>query len=232
MGEAKTCRAAIRFPPTLTLPRQGGGESKWQVKQPMRVVELSQNPLVYTCRSYLLLGEWNRIDDVNTLIDPGVDNSVLAEIEALSTGFGKRAVERIILTHNHFDHAASATIFKRHFDAKVYAWCDGDEVDELLDDGQILKAGDSTLQVLHTPGHSSDSICLYCQEEKILFSGDTQLTIRSVGGAYPPEYLETLKRLAALRIDRVYSGHDWPLKNHVHETILQTLANVRKSRIE
>jgi len=197
----------------------------------MRVVELSQNPLVYTCRSYLLLGDWNRIDDINTLIDPGVDNSVLAEIEALSTGFGKRPVERIILTHNHFDHAASAATFKRHFGAKVYAWCEGEGVDELLYDGQILNVADNTLQVLHTPGHSSDSICLYCQEEKVLFSGDTQLMIRCVGGAYSSEYVETLRRLAALSIERVYSGHDQVVTSRVNETILQTLANVRNSKV-
>ena len=197
----------------------------------MRVIELSHNPLVYTCRSYLLLGEWNRIDDVNTLIDPGVDGSVLAEIETLSTGFGKNPVEQIILTHNHFDHAASAAMFKRHFGAKVYAWCEGYGVDELLYDGQMLNAGNSSLQVLHTPGHSSDSICLYCQEDKILFSGDTQLTIRSVGGAFTPEYVETLRRLAGLRIDKVYSGHDQVMSSRVQETILQTLANVRNSKI-
>lgn len=197
----------------------------------MRVVELSRNPLIYTCRSYLLLGEWNRIDDVNTLIDPGIDGSVLAEIEALSTGFGKNPVEQIILTHNHFDHAASAAIFKRHFGAKVYAWCDGEGVDELVYDGQTLNAGDSALQVLHTPGHSSDSICLYCQEKRMLFSGDTQLTIRSIGGAFTQEYVETLRRLAELPIDRVYSGHDQVMTSRISETILQTLANVRNSQI-
>jgi len=197
----------------------------------MRIVELSQNPLIYTCRSYLLLGDWNRIYDINTLIDPGTDSSVLAEIEALSTGFGKNPVEQIILTHNHFDHAASAAMFKWHFGAKVYAWCEGEGVDELLYDGQRLNAGDSSLQVLHTPGHSSDSICLYCQEQKWLFSGDVQLHIRQPGGVFTPEYVETLRRLASLDINRVYSGHDPALTLRVRETILQTLANVRNSRI-
>jgi len=139
----------------------------------MRIVELSQNRAIYTCRSYLLLGDWNRIEDVNTLIDPGTDDSVLTEIESLSTGFGKNRVERIILTHNHFDHAAGTVPLKKHFGARVYAWCEGDGVDELLYDGQILNAGDSNLQVFHTPGHSSDSICLYDQQHKVLFSGDT-----------------------------------------------------------
>ncbi|MCJ7602456.1 MAG: MBL fold metallo-hydrolase [Desulfobulbaceae bacterium] len=96
-------------------------------------------------------------------------------------------------------------------------------------DGQIVNAGDSSLQVMHTPGHSSDSICLYCQAEKALFTGDNQLTIRNAGGVFSPEYVETLRRLAALRIDKVYSGHDKPLTSHVRETILATLACVQKS---
>jgi len=47
----------------------------------MRVIELERSPGVYTCRSYLLLGEWNQLGDVNTLIDPGTDGFVLDQIE-------------------------------------------------------------------------------------------------------------------------------------------------------
>ena len=79
----------------------------------MRVVELLRAPSLYTCRSYLLLGDWNVLGDVNTLIDPGTDGSVIDQIETLSTGCGKVPVEQIILTHNHFDHAAGIEIFKK-----------------------------------------------------------------------------------------------------------------------
>lgn len=196
----------------------------------MKVLKLSQTPLVYTCRPYLLLGEWNRLEDVNTLIDPGTDGTVIEEIEKLATGCGKVPVAQIILTHNHFDHAAGVEKVKRHFGARVYAWCDGKGVDELLHDGQILKAGDDILQVLHTPGHSSDSICLYNLRHRILFSGDTQLRIRSIGEAFSPEYIETMQRLAGLRIDTIYSGHDEAITSCAHEMILQSLSNVRNSR--
>ena len=144
----------------------------------MRVIRLPHNLNIYTCNSYLLLGDWNVLGDVNTLIDPGTDGSVINEIETLSTGCGKVPVEQIILTHNHFDHAAGVEVFKRRYGARVYAWCEGKDVDGLLHDDQIIKVGDDQLQVIHTPGHSSDSICLYNRTQRILFSGDTQLRVR------------------------------------------------------
>lgn len=195
----------------------------------MRVVKLFQSSSIYTCRSYLLLGDWNVLGDINTLIDPGTDGSVIDQIETLSTGCGKVPVEQIILTHNHFDHAASAEIFKKRYGAKVFAWCEGKDVDELLYDGQIIKAGDDQLQVLHTPGHSSDSICLYNNTQRILFSGDTQLRIYTAGGVYTTEYEETLSRLSNLRIDTVYSGHDEPIESNANSIILNTLRNVKSS---
>lgn len=196
----------------------------------MRVVELSKSASIYTCRSYLLLGDWNQLDDLNTLIDPGTDGSVIGQIETLSTGCGKVPVEQVILTHNHFDHAAGAEIFKQRYGARVYAWSAGKDVDDLLRDGQIIKAGDDQLQVLHTPGHSSDSICLYNFTKKILFSGDTQLRMcTSSDELYAPEYIETLRRLSTLRIETIYSGHDEPIINNAEKIILETLQIVRHS---
>ncbi len=195
----------------------------------MRVIELNRAESIYTCRSYLVLGDWNVLGDVNTLIDPGTDGSVIDQIETLSTGCGKVPVEQIILTHNHFDHAAGVEIVKQRYGARVFAWNDGKEVDELLSDGHIIRAGDDMLKVLHTPGHSSDSICLYNYTHRILFSGDTQLRIRTAGGIFTPEYIETLRRLSTLRIETVYSGHDEPIRSNAERIILETLRNVRNS---
>jgi len=198
----------------------------------MRVIELSQAPSIYTCRSYLLLGDWNVLGDVNTLIDPGTDGSVIEQIETVSTGCGKVPVEQVILTHNHFDHAAGVEIIKKRYGARVYAWSNGKDVDELLRDGQLITAGDDQLQVLHTPGHSSDSICLYNTTQRILFSGDTQLLIRSSEGDFTPEYVETLRRLSTLRINTVYSGHDEPITINAEGIILDTLRIVRSGMVQ
>jgi glyoxylase-like metal-dependent hydrolase (beta-lactamase superfamily II) len=195
----------------------------------MRVIELAQKQSIYTCRSYLLLGDWNVLGDVNTLIDPGTDGSVIEQIENLSTGCGKVPVEQVILTHNHFDHAAGTEIFKQRYGARVYAWSDGKDVDELLRDGQLIKAGDDQLQVLHTPGHSSDSVCLYSNAHRILFSGDTQLRVHSSQGCFTSEYIESLRRLSTMRIGKIYSGHDEPIEGNAEEIIRETLRNARNS---
>ena len=197
----------------------------------MRVIQLQRNPATYTCRSYLLLGDWNQLDDLNTLIDPGTDDYVLNEIESLSTGFGKVAVEQVLLTHNHFDHAAAAGLFRERYGARIYGWAAGRDIDGQLYDGQFLRAGDDYLEVLHCPGHSSDSVAFYCQSQRLLFSGDTQLRIRTPGGKYTEDYVQTLLKLAGKQIEWVYPGHDEPFDEDVPGTILETLRNVRNSEI-
>ncbi len=197
----------------------------------MKIIPLKKNDTVYSCNSYLILGNWNHIEDVNTVIDPGTDDFILDEIEHLSTGLGKVAVEQIILTHNHFDHAGGILALKKRYGARVLAFINGPGVDELLRDGQFIKAGDEYFEVIHTPGHSSDSICLYAPSAQTLLSGDTQIRVRTAGDVYTPGYLDGLVKLAGRKIERIYSGHDEPLTIRARETILETLANVRKSRI-
>jgi len=198
----------------------------------MRVIQLARNPKNYTCRSYLILGEWNQLDAVNTLIDPGTDGYVLSEIEKIHTGCGKVAVEQVLLTHNHFDHAAAASLFRQKYGARVYGWVDGPGVDNLLKEGQLLKAGDDYLEVIHTPGHSSDSVAFYCQSQKLLFSGDTQLRIRTTGGKYTRDYVDTLLKLAQREIELIYPGHDEPFDKDVRSILLNTLQNVRNCEID
>ena len=110
----------------------------------------------------------------------------------------------------------------------MLAYIDGPGVDEILSEGQFIKAGDDVLEVLHTPGHSSDSICLYSPLEKALFSGDTQLRIMMPGDRFEPEYIQGIMKIACRDIQRIFPGHDEPLKSGCHELILQTLHNIQK----
>jgi glyoxylase-like metal-dependent hydrolase (beta-lactamase superfamily II) len=43
----------------------------------------------------------------------------------------------------------------------------------LLEDGQTITVGNAAFRVVHTPGHSPGSICLYCEEENVMITGDT-----------------------------------------------------------
>jgi glyoxylase-like metal-dependent hydrolase (beta-lactamase superfamily II) len=195
----------------------------------MRVKSLDKNPDIYTCNSYLILGEWNRLEDRNTLIDPGTDGSIIAQIDRVPTGCGKRPVEQIILTHCHFDHAGGVPLLKRRYGARVLAFADGPEVDELICDGQCLRVADGHLDVIHTPEHSSDSISLFHRESGSLFSGDTPLHIRGAEGSPSPESLLTLEKLAIRDIRLAYTGHSGAVCGALNEMVRECLCTLRRA---
>lgn len=197
----------------------------------MKIIQLSKRQGTYSCNSYLILGDWNRIEDVNTVIDPGVDGYIVEEIDSLSTGFGKVPVQQAILTHNHFDHGAGVPALKKAYGCRVLAFQDGPDVDETVRGGQFIKAGDDFLEVLHTPGHSSDSVCLYSPSLRALFSGDLPLRVRTPGGSFAAEYLAALQNLNRKKIDLIYSGHDEPLLSGGGALIAQTIRHVLASGV-
>ena len=86
----------------------------------MKVVLLNKNNTVYTSNAYLVLGNWNRLEDINTLIDVGADGSIISEIENVHSGVGKNKVDQIILTHNHFDHTKNLAAIKKQYNTKVW----------------------------------------------------------------------------------------------------------------
>jgi glyoxylase-like metal-dependent hydrolase (beta-lactamase superfamily II) len=197
----------------------------------MKIICLQANWAKYSCSSYMILGDWNRIEDVNTLIDAGVDGFVLKEIGRLSTGVGKRPVEQLVLTHGHFDHCSGAQAIKEKYACQIYGFSPQQPIDQLLQEGQTILCGDRNFTVIHTPGHSGDSICLYCAEEETLFSGDTQLFIKSPGGSYTEEFVNSLKKISNLRVAVVYPGHGEPIWGNVREMINNSLRNVLLSQI-
>ena len=44
---------------------------------------------------------------------------------------------------------------------------------QVLHEGDTFTVGTKTFEVIHTPGHTRGSVCFYCKEEKVLFTGDT-----------------------------------------------------------
>lgn len=141
-------------------------------------------------------------------------------------------LEMILLTHSHWDHIADVHELRERTDAPVYIHpldegnlidpgsdglslyfpIRGVDPDRSLKDGQILRLGQISMQVIHTPGHSPGSVCFYLKEQKVLFSGDT-LFKGAMGGLHlptaQPELMDkSLAKLAALPPDtRVIPGH-------------------------
>jgi hydroxyacylglutathione hydrolase len=124
------------------------------------------------------------------VIDPGDDIEQVLNI--LSEH--KLKVKQIVVTHAHIDHVGGAARLKRLTGAPILlnqndtallkmldtqaAWLgmappEKVQIDQPLADGDKVEAGKLSATVLHTPGHTEGSVCLYFQAEEKLIAGDT-----------------------------------------------------------
>jgi len=125
------------------------------------------------------------------VIDPGAEPEKI--IEMLDT-LGIDELKYIYLTHCHGDHFGGIVELKNKKGGKVLIHRDDSEglynkaisltyyigmddinleADSRLDDGDLIHLGDIEFKVIHTPGHTQGGTCLYCEKERLLFSGDT-----------------------------------------------------------
>ncbi|RLB19970.1 MAG: hypothetical protein DRG73_10995 [Deltaproteobacteria bacterium] len=144
---------------------------------------------------------------------------------------GKKKVEKVVLTHGHYDHVSLLPAIKDEFGPEVYAFHSFDGVSHALRDGQTLKLAERWFEVIHTPGHTSDSICLYCEQDAVLFSGDTSLIITTTDVSYQDGFISALERIARKNITAIYPGHGDPINFRVKQSIYASLDNVRKGKI-
>ncbi|MDG6256527.1 MAG: MBL fold metallo-hydrolase [Methanomicrobiaceae archaeon] len=164
-----------------------------------------------------------------------VSGSVLVDAGALPMVVEpyRDRIETILLTHCHFDHIAHAaeiahmchaeivihrndapglTDERRNLSLLFGARLPAIVPDRTLSDGDRI--GD--LEVIHTPGHTPGSVCLYDRDHAVLFSGDTVFAGGGFGRCDFPygsmQALRTsLERLGTLRVEELYPGHGEPV---------------------
>jgi glyoxylase-like metal-dependent hydrolase (beta-lactamase superfamily II) len=118
-------------------------------------------------------------DEEVIVIDPGRDaDSILDTV-------GDREVLAVICTHGHRSHVAAALEVAERDEAQVALhprdklfWHDAhpdDDAEIDMEDGGVFEVGDVRLEVIHSPGHTPGSVCLYCEDLDAVFSGDTLL---------------------------------------------------------
>jgi len=115
-------------------------------------------------------------DDEVIVIDPGADS--VAVLDAV----GDRQILAVICTHGHPRHCAAAVEVASRDEALTalhpgdrYAWrtVHGDTAPDIdIEDGGTFEVAGVALEVLHAPGHSRGSCCLYCEDLGVVFAGD------------------------------------------------------------
>ncbi|HEY3383357.1 MAG TPA: MBL fold metallo-hydrolase [Vicinamibacterales bacterium] len=177
----------------------------------MKVQALARNTRLYSSNVFLVTGDWNRLEDVNGLVDAGADPAVMTFLADAATGVGKRKLDIVVLTHRHFDHATMVPMLRKAYAPTIAAFGPGDDVDRALADGDVIRLGDEDFEVIQTPGHTEDSICLYGQRSGALFAGDTPLVHLSPDGDYESGYVNALRRIVEKPVKTIYFGHGDPL---------------------
>lgn len=204
----------------------------------MRVIPLHRDSNTdYSCICYWVLGDSNRAEDRNTLIDTGSASLAnigffMHEMAIMSKGIGKLAVEQIIVTHDHFDHAGGLPYMEKQFAPRTYSWRPLGAKHAEVRDGMALTVGDQDAVLVHTPGHSEDSICVFVPGPGVLFSGDTIFRITDSQGSYPRAYLASLERLAGLGIRSIYPGHGTPVTSEAESYIAACIHNVSHALVD
>lgn len=179
---------------------------------------------------------WDETKDC-IILDPGNNNAT--ENKKLSDFISQNNlnVKRLILTHAHIDHInGNKYVFdtygllpevhkddvyfieKHTASANMYGLTvvQSPMPKEFIKEGDIINFGNSTLQTLHTPGHSPGSISYYNLEDKFIIGGDV-LFYGSIGRSDLPmgdhdTLIKSIKeKLMPLGDDmKVYSGHGMP----------------------
>ena len=204
---------------------------------------LAPNPSHMTgpgTNTYLLGGEGTPV----TVVDPGPADD--AHLEALLRATGGQ-VGAIVVTHTHSDHSPGAAALAERTGAPVMGWGpmlrpgvehhdDAFRADRLLRDGDRLERDDHVLAVLHTPGHATNHLCFLLEDggQRLLLTGDhvmqgSTVVIAPLDGDMAT-YLAELRRVAALRPDRLLPGHGEVMDDPI--SVVRQLLEHRQQRHE
>ncbi len=156
-------------------------------------------------------------DEEVIVIDPGTDAGPVLE------AVGEREILAVICTHGHASHVAAAAEVADRDESPIalhprdlLQWRTakaGDDPEIDMEDGGIFEVADVALEVIHSPGHTPGSVCLYSEELKAVFAGDSLLATGPAphGGSFPdfPAQLSAIgEHLLTLdAATRVLPGH-------------------------
>ena len=183
--------------------------------------------------------------DYLSVIDPG--NDYTAFIELFELGYKPTDIKKIVITHGHPEHVMGTFELFRYLREKNIEilmnemgpdtfkkmvkefGCDISTVQN----GDILNLSGFDLKVVHSPGHTMDSICLYHAPTRSIFTGDTVLpyavaTPDEIAGGRQDYFLLSLRILRGMEIENLLPGHGMPVAKEAQRVIEGSYAGAIK----
>lgn len=169
-----------------------------------------------------------------TLVDSGVGNRAnLLAPQFERTDLRLKDVHQVVLTHVHHDHTGGLREIHDHSTPTVFVQ-EADAVYLRVPKLVRLKGGEDiitelgSLSVLHTPGHSAGSLCLYDPRRQVLFSGDTAFPDGGFGrtdgdSGSSLDMVNSLKKLAQLKVQVLLPGHGEPVTEGAEQSLSLSL---------
>ncbi len=129
------------------------------------------------------------------------------------------SLTHLLVTHHHADHIAGLQAVKAKTNCTVIGpkhHSNINGLDQKVEDGDSFDFGGKSVQVIHTPGHTSDMLNYFIADEKVAFTGDTLFAL-GCGRLFEGDALtmwNSLGKLKQLPPDTtVYSSHEYTLAN-------------------
>lgn len=125
----------------------------------MDIVNVTRDAEVFTSNAYLVLGERD------VLVDAGSMNGVTEAIRRHTD-----TLDAVLLTHQHSDHVGALDEVLDGFDTSLYTYDEHPRAKDYFKDGDSVVIGDSSFEVVYTPGHADDHVCFVGSDT--VFTGD------------------------------------------------------------
>ncbi|WP_267640975.1 MBL fold metallo-hydrolase [Haloarchaeobius amylolyticus] len=195
----------------------------------MNVTHVTADADVFTCNAYLVTGARTTLVDAGAMT--GVVDVVREHVDHL---------DQVVLTHQHGDHVAQLDAVLDAFGCDCYAYAEHPRRTHEVDDGDFVKIGDETFEVVYTPGHAADHVAFV--SESTLFSGDVvvhndaafdygSFGRTDMDGQSRERLIESIKDLLDRMPDSVehmYAGHGDEFHGDVRDVVETALARAER----